>query len=79
MSNVFIGTATDDIGPMVIQYRRGHSYKTTKMGQINSDVGLVCLFVLFTFIQTYYVFFVAVNIVVVFGDDYNDDFSQMIS
>ena len=41
IENVFVGTATDDIGSAVMQYRKGHSYRTTKMGQVNSEIGLL--------------------------------------
>jgi len=41
MPNTRRGTATDDIGSAVTQYRKGHSYKTTRMGHINSEIGLL--------------------------------------
>eukprot|EP00794_Sanderia_malayensis_P011914 gene11914-13148_t len=38
MPNTRRGTATDDLAPKINEYRGGHSYKATRMGQINSEI-----------------------------------------
>ncbi|XP_065063119.1 large ribosomal subunit protein uL1-like [Rhopilema esculentum] len=41
MPNTRRGTATNDVSSAVAQYRRGHSYKTTRQGHVNSDIALL--------------------------------------
>ena len=40
----FLGTATDELDSAVSEYRRGHSYKSSRGGTIHSELGLVSMF-----------------------------------